>query len=134
MNQPNDELKPKKAINLTCFYFIPKHCSIECMVCKKYMCSCPERQEDGSWKCGPFDTYEERRGVMRDFQRVEPIQHRFVEALKSMMRQYENVEHYSEGALAEDVRKLLKQYDLALKEKSTWKLTQVEAKAKELMP
>ena len=71
---------------------------------------------------------------MRDFQRVEPIQHRFVEALKSMMRQYENVEHYSEGALAEDVRKLLKQYDLALKEKSTWKLTQVEAKAKELMP
>ena len=59
MNQPNDELKPKKAINLTFFNFIPEHCSIECMVCKKYMCSCPERQEDGSWKCGPFDTYKE---------------------------------------------------------------------------
>ena len=70
---------------------------------------------------------------MRDFQRVEPIQKRFVDALFSMTRKYQNVEDYSEGALAEDVRTLLKQYDLALKEKANWKLTQVEAKVSDLI-
>ena len=43
---------------------------------------------------------------------MEPIQKRFVDALFSMTRKYQNVEDYSEGALAEDVRTLLKQYDL----------------------
>jgi hypothetical protein len=71
--------------------------------------------------------------MARDFSRLDPIQFRFVQALKSIYRQYENVEDYSEGALAEDVRTILKQYDLALKEKGKWKLTQVEAKAEEII-